>query len=263
MFAKKGLSHTTPLFNNLLGACLFFILAVPFALSNGANFSEVPRIFLPTCVIAALLLVYYYVINLEKVSLSGTIQSSYPLFTIILSFIFLHENPSLLQKLAALIVLAGTVILAAGEDIVLSKRIRFGRWFWIALAGAVMAGTSDFFAKTILNHTNTYSYILTYAIAYMCVAVLSALIDKNGRKLPKLNQKIIPTFLGVSMMELGTITFYLAISLGLVSVVSPASSFYVGITAVLAWIFLKEKVNKLQVLGVILSAIGVIFLGIM
>jgi uncharacterized membrane protein len=263
IFTKKGLSETSPLFNNLLGAVVTIVLIVPFVMLNGANLSDVPKIFPLACIITFLLLSYYYIIGVGKVSLTGTVLAMYPLITIFLSLIFLRENPNLYQKLAVLIVLSGTFILAIGEDIAVTKKLRFGRWFWIAIIGACLSGSSDFLAKVALNKVgNTYSYLLAYAIAFMAMALISIFIDKKGRKMPKINKKIIPTLLGVTMMESGMIAYYIALSLGFVSLVTPISSAYVAITAILAWIFLKEKVNKIQAAGIIFSVFGIILLGV-
>lgn len=93
VFIKKGLSHTTPLFNNLFGAVVILAVAIPFALVNGGNLSLVPQMLPLTLVIAALLICYYYILEKGQISLTGTVLASYPLFTVILSSFFLKEIP--------------------------------------------------------------------------------------------------------------------------------------------------------------------------
>jgi uncharacterized membrane protein len=97
----------------------------------------------------------------------------------------------------------------------------------------------------------------------MTVNLILLAIDKKGRVLPKFSrEKYLPTLVGVGMMELGFFIFHLALVDGYVSLVSPISGVYVAITAVLAWLILKEKISKFQFAGIALCAIGVILVGI-
>jgi len=263
VLTKKGLFHTTPLFNNLLAALITLTVTIPYAIFSGAKFSDIPAILPLSLFIAALLLSYYYVIAKADISLVGTVLGIYPLFTVILSLLFLHENPSFFQKTSVFFVMLGTVLLAVGEDLGASKKLRFGSWFFWGIGGAAAAGSSDFFAKIAMKmvEERTYSYILTYGIAFVIVALLSAVFDKKGRKIPKLNKNFLPTLIGVFIVEVGLVAFYIALSLGYASVTAPVVSVHVAITAVLAWVFLKEKSNKLQVLGVLCSTVGIVLLG--
>lgn len=106
-------------------------------------------------------------------------------------------------------------------------------------------------------------YIFSYALAFITVVILSVFIDKTERVLPKFNFKTyMPTIVGVTMIEIGLVVYYLALSKGLASLVTPISSIYVAITVVLAHIFLTEKITKIQILGVLFSVAGIILIGI-
>lgn len=265
VFAKKGLSYATSLFNNLLAAVFTLLITAPFAFFMGAQLSDVSKLLPISIVIAVLLLSYYYVINKANISLVGTVLGAYPIFTVILSLIFLHEKPSIFQELAAGCVMLGTLLLIVGEDLTLARKLKFGTWVIWGAAGAAASGIADFLTKLALKIVDerAYSYIFTYAIALILVACVSFLFDKNGRKFPKINdKKLLPTLVGVTMIEVGMVAYFIALSLGIASVVTPVSSIYVAITAVLAWIFLKEKVNRLQIIGVLIACLGIILLGI-
>jgi len=209
VFTKKGLDETSPLLNNLLGAGVTLLITVPFALMNGAHISFVPKVLPITLVIALLLLCYYYIIAKGQVSLTGTILASYPLITIALSLLFLHEQPSLFQKIAIALILLGTIVIVAGENLNAFKRLQFGGWFYWALGGAIAIGTGDFLTKIAINRSDMYTYLLAYGIAFGIVAGSSYFFDKKGRRFPKLtNTKFLPTLIGVTMLETGVVVFY-------------------------------------------------------
>lgn len=263
VFTKKGLQEISPLFNNILGAIVILLLTIPFALLNGVDFSLVAKLLPLTLVIAALLLCYYYVIAQGQVSLTGTVLALYPCITVVLSLFFLHEQPSLFQKLAIILILLGAVILAIGEDIQVLKKFKINTWFWWATGGGLSIGISDFLAKIAVNKGGIYTYIFTYGIAFLVVVLISFIFDKKGRQLPKFTaRKFLPTIVGVTMVEAGLVSFYIAMASGLISVVAPLSSVYVAITAVLAWFFLKERINRFQMVGIVFSIIGVVLVSI-
>jgi len=260
VIVKKGFKNISALFTNIYTAILGFFLFVPFALSHGVNFSLIPQIAPLTFVAAFLLPSYYYVIGKGQLSLTGTIIGIYPLITVILSLLFLHENPSIYQKIAIGIIILGTFLVAMPNKI---QKIKLGSWLFWALTAAVMIGTADFLIKVLMNQSDLYTYVFTYAFAALLATSIIAFFDKKGRKLPPFNKKFyLATLIGAGMIQTGFFIFHLAIADGFISLVSPISGIYVAITAVLAWIFLKEKINKIQAVGIALSALGVVLVGI-
>jgi uncharacterized membrane protein len=235
---------------------------IPFALTMGVNFSNVPVAYAYSLIVAGLLMSYYYIAGMGQISLTGTIIATYPLITVVLSFLFLQENPSMPQKVAILLTIAGAIFIAMPAKLT-QMRAHIGSWFWWAVSCAVASGVADLFSKVAINESDMSTYLFAYPFASATVVVISFFFDKKGRKIPKITKKLyLPTVLGVGMMELGLFFFYLAIGAGLVSLVSPISSIYVAITAILARIFLKEKITKLQTVGIIFSVAGIILVGI-
>ena len=73
---------------------------------------------------------------------------------------------------------------------------------------------------------------------------------------------LIFTIIGIFFIELGLIAISLAYQYGLASLVSPIVTSHMLITVVLAVIFLKERLLPIQKIGVLLTMIGVIVIGI-
>jgi len=263
IFTKKGLTHLPPLFNNVLSIIVLSLTMLPFALIHGVQFQKVISLFPWVFLVTLFLFCYYYAIGVGQISLTGTIMGSYPFVTVLLSLLLLHEKLNIFQTFAIFLIISGTILLAIPDKNEKLKGIKIGRWFWIALASAVSIGMSDFVAKVALNNIDIATYFFTYVLTMILIVIISLFFDKKGRNIPKLHfKKYIPTIIGVTMAETGMIPFYVALSQGLASLVVPLSSFYVAITAFLAWIVLKEKINKIQCLGITLSVIGVILIGI-
>ncbi len=260
IFVKKGLQDISPLVNNIIATIIGTFLFLPFALSHQVHFDKFWQLFPFTCFVSFLFFAYYYVIGRGQLALTGTVLGTYPFVTVILSLLFLHETPSIFQKLAIGVIILGTVVVALPNKV---NKIHAGTWLLWALLGVFMIGTGDFLVKLLMNQSDLYTYIFTYAFGSITITVLFYLFDKKGRALPKFSRKnYLPTLVGVGLVEFGFFVLHLALNDGLVSLVTPISGIYVAITAILAWLILKEQIDKKHAFGIILAAIGVILIGI-
>lgn len=260
IFVKKGLKDISPLFNTALSTLLGSFIFIPFALFNGVHFDHVLLIAPIALLIAILFLIYYYALNHGQISLTGTVIGTYPIITIILSLLFIHEAPSLYQKLAIGLVILGTTFVALPSKL---EKIHFGMWFWWAITAVFTIGIADFLIKVLINTYDVFTYLFTFSFCSMFVTAMLCLLDKKGRVLPKFTWKYyLPTLIGVGLIEFSFFIFHLALVDGYISLVSPISGIYVAITAILAWIILKEKLSKIQFFGIALSTLGVILIGI-
>jgi len=263
VFIKKGLTHISPLFNNILSTVVCLLVFLPFAFINGINLNLInPLIVIFILLIAFCYQIYYYALSKGEVSLTGTVMAAYPLVTVVFSRIFLVEKTSLFQKIAIFVVLLGTIVISLPNK-KNNIKINSQTWFWWALASVFVVGFGDFLAKVTINDIGPYNYLFLLPIFYLPVNLVLFLIDKKGRQFPQLNlQKFLPTIFGVLILQIGIIFFNLGFAHGSASLVAPLSSSYIVITVVLALIFLKEKVTKVQLSGIILTIIGIILFGV-
>lgn len=265
VFIKKGYTHFSPLWNIIIDAIFSIAIYVPLALYLGIHLQFHYSYFFIIAGVTALYAVFYYAIEKGQISLSGTVFASYPIFTILLSYIFLHERISLLQQILILLILLGGILLSyePGTWKKIKKKAN-KKWMLWALFGAVATGVGDFLAKFTLNDIDTNTYVFLFAIGFVISSTFFWIIDKNGRKLPKkinfTNLKW--TLFGTLMLSLGVLSITYAFSLGKASLVTVTSSGYIGITVLLAYFFLHDKISRVQLLGIVLMFLGVAFIGI-
>jgi uncharacterized membrane protein len=261
---KKGLSNIPPLFNNVLAAILIPVFMIPYTLYHGVNFDQVWSILPLTALVAVMFLSYYYVIGIGQVAFTSTIIGTAPAVVVLLSLLFLKESPTTTQTLAIPIILIGTTLLALPEKVNNIRTLKMGGWFWWAAGTAILLGFADFLIKLLINQSDVYTYLFTYCVCLIVVSGISIFFDPKGRTtMPAFNLKqYLPTLIGVTIMEIAFVSFHFALADGLASVVAPVSSIYVAITAILAWIFLKEKIDKIHFVGIALAAVGVVLVGI-
>ncbi len=155
IFIKIGVEDISPVYTNILSAFVMLVITIPFALLTGVHFNLVLSTYLFALMVATLSISYYYVIRLGQISLTGTIIATYPIITVLLSFLFLHENPSTFQKFSIILTIAGTIIIALPEKMNSLRKIKLGNWFWWGLFGSGDYGVSFFLNKVIIDKSDT------------------------------------------------------------------------------------------------------------
>ncbi len=262
IFIKKGLVQVSPLANNIFATIIALLIWVPFSLFFGVSMDKLISI-IPFLIVVALgYISYFYILPLGKLSVTGTVIAMYPLISIFLSHIFLKESVTGWQKLALLFIILGCVLITLpAKGITLGKKSSFWILLWPFL-GALSIGIAEFSAKLAINVSDPYTYLFGLSFTFVPLVLTTALIDKKAL-LPSLSspfKKIAPTILGICMFQVGFITLNLALSQGLVSLVTPVSASYTAVTAFLAITILREKTTSWQNIGILICSAGVILL---
>ena len=257
-FIKRGLSNVSPFVSNLLSTAFTFIWYVPFAFIVGVDWKTFPGVLILGFLANLPNYVFPYVLEKTSVSLSGTVLATYPIYTVILSLLFLGESLTPLHILGIFIVIFGMFIVAKPQD----EKFYFSTWIVWALIGSVFIGLGDFIGKVALNKYDLGSFILALALGGIPSLVLLRVVDKSPIKLPKFSAKYRASILGNLIMPVGLIALYTAFSKGPVSLSSPIASTYPVITMIIAYFWLKEKINRNQLIGIVSVTAGIIALGL-
>jgi uncharacterized membrane protein len=159
-------------------------------------------------------------------------------------------------------IISGTVILAFPSRIPEKSLRHPQKWFIWGIGGAIMIGIAELLTKIGTAHGggNTFTFLL--ALFCLPAVLICAVFDKKGRNIKKMKWKSSAiSLIGIAMIEFDLIPLNLAFATGPASLVSPVSTLNSLITVILAVKFLKERINKLQFLGIAITIIGTILIG--
>lgn len=263
---KKGFSHLSPLWSNIVSNVLSLFIWIPFVLFNTKFLIKLPPLKNIGIILGASSLyhLFYYSISKGKISLTGTLVAGYPIFTIALSHLFLGERLNPLQYLGITLILIGDFTFAIPEKPGKLKNEK-GNLSWIlwGLVGACTIGSGDFITKLSINQIGVYRHMLTLSLFSNAVSSINYLLDKKNRDMPKiLSRRSLPSFAGIIITLIGSIFFLLAMENGAASLIVSISSIYPGFVALLAVRFLGERVSIKQVTGIITAVFGLILIGL-
>ncbi len=266
VLVKKGFENIPPLWNNIINNFLTIFVYIPAAFILGESAHRITLSTLPYIAMASLLYqVFYYAISKGQISLTGTVVATYPVITIIFSHVFLQERLTPLQYSAIFLIISGGILIAMPQRI--SQRIflqkKHTAWLVWAIFGAVSLGTGDFLAKVAVDKSGIFNYLITIALVANFYSLFNYIADKSNRRFPKrVFSHFAITVSGLFLNLIGFVSFLLAFKVGKASLVAPISSVYPAITAIIAVKFLRERVTKLHAVGIGLTVIGLITIGL-
>ena len=192
---------------------------------------------------------------LGKASIVAPLVTSYGVVTTLLSWAG-GEHISLIQLLCIGLCVLGVVLSSIHSDPKVPHTTQASSSIAYALLAAVFYGTSFWLqGRFVLQTLGPVTMLwLAYLVGLIVLVVIVLRID-DGLKIPPLKNCV--TLTGASLMNLGGFSsFAWGAVAGSVSVVTVISTLSGGIAAILGYVFFKERLGKVQVLGVVLVLVG-------
>jgi drug/metabolite transporter (DMT)-like permease len=168
--------------------------------------------------------------------------------------IFQDGNPGALVLLGFTLALAAVWLVSGGEGL----SLRFADLRQPAIAGIA------FGAFFICLERASQSSLWWPLVAIRIVSISSMLgfaILTRQPWLPK-RESLVPILLSSVLDTLGNATYALSARLGRLDVAAVLGSLYPGATVLLAWVFLKEHISRVQTIGILLALAAIVMLTI-
>ena len=214
-------------------------------------------------------LALYHSFEVGTLSIVGPVSSSYPALTVALS-LFSGERIHLLQGIGLAVTLAGVILASTSFAVLRAKTNEAGaiesghlsKGVGWAIAAALGFGVMFWF----LGY-----HVLPVVAAPVSVWVmrLTSIVALGLVALPARQSLKLPSGLvwwGLFAAGILDTSAFLAnnagLRLGQVSVVSVLSSLYGAVTVLLAWIFLRERLEISQWLGIVMIFVGIVLVSL-
>jgi len=268
LFKKSG-EKVTPLGLNLFKNVLALVLLVPTSLVLGITLAPQTSLFDFSLIIVSGILgialsdtLFFKSLNLLGAELSAIVDCLYSPFIIILSVLFLHENMNGLQIFGVLLIVSAVLTVSRKENRknISRKDLSLGILFGVLAMALVAVGIV--MIKPLLNHTSLI-WVVEVRLLAGCLGlgifilfhprrqnIVSSLLSMRNW------QYMLPgSFLGAylsSVIWMGGMKYTQA---SISSALNQTSNIFISI---LAAIILKEPVNLLRVIAIILAFVGVV-----
>lgn len=204
-------------------------------------------------------LCYFKALQIGDVNKVTPIDKSSTILTMILAFIFLNENISLVKVACIILIGVGTYLMIEKKEE--KKDVKGNKYLLYAFGSAIFASLTSILGKVGIENieSNLGTAIRTIVVLFMAWIVV--FVTKKQGQVKKINKKSLG-FIFASGITTGAswLFYYAALQEGQASVVVPIDKLSILVTILFSYFVFKEKLNKKSLLGLILIVIGTLLL---
>lgn len=204
-------------------------------------------------------LCYFKALQLGDVNKVVPIDKSSTILTMILAFIFLGENITINMIIGMLGIFIGTYLMIQKREV---KKVVNGRgWIIYASLSAIFASLTSILGKIGIENVESNLGTAIRTIVVLIMAWIIVFITKKHKEVKNIDKRSL-FYIVLSGIATGAswLCYYKALQDGLASIVVPIDKLSILVTVLFAYMFLKEKLSRKSLLGLILIVFGTLVL---
>lgn len=259
LFSKRIGNFRTFFWSQLAGLVFATILTFTFA----ANLNVPARIALliPVASVfyAVAYLLFFKGFELGNVSIISATMNLWAVFTMLFAFIFLGQRLSTFQYLGVSMILVGVALVSLKWSDIKDKNIELLSGIKETVLAALIFGIFWNLSEIISEKIGWLSTTLLVKIGIVLFLLLFSLLVNRELRIVETNAKTKLVILFAGVLEASAVaSVNWGLTIGDVILVTPISSALSIVTIMMAIIFLKEKITKLQGIGMIIVITGIV-----
>lgn len=202
-------------------------------------------------------LCYFRALQLGNINRVVPIDKSSLILTVLLAFLFLHEEISLPKVIGVILLGIGTFLMIEKKDVSDRGNPKGKQWFFYATGSAFFASFTAILGKVGISgiESNLGTAIRTGVV--LIVAWLMVLVTGKQRSIRQISKKELG-FICLSGVATGAswLCYYKALQDGLASVVVPIDKLSILVTVAFSFVVFDERLSKKGATGLILIVAG-------
>lgn len=205
-------------------------------------------------------LCYFKALQLGDVNKVVPIDKSSTILTMILVFVFLKEDITIPMISGMIAIGIGTYLMIQKKEEE-QKQVKNKIWLIYAVLSAVFASLTSILAKVGIENVESNLGTAIRTIVVLIMAWIIVFLQKKHGQVKNISKKSF-VFIGLSGIATGAswICYYKALHDGLASIVVPIDKLSILVTVAFAYIFLREKLSRSSMVGLILITVGTLSL---
>ncbi len=259
VYAKQIGPFKSFFWSQLAGLISVFLLIFIFAIS--LNIPVLVVILLPIAAIiySAGYLFFFKGFEIGNVSIVAATMNLWAVFTMLFAFVFMGQRLSSIQFLGVLMIISGVTLASINWSDIRNHRFQLSSGVKETIFGAFFFGVFWNISEIITEEIGWLSTTLIVKFGIILFLLIFALLTKRrlGLGNTTFKTKCMVALMGV--IEAGAVAIVnYGLTIGDAILITPIASALSIVTITLAIIFLKDKVTKLQGLGIMTAIAGII-----
>ena len=259
VFAKQIGPFKSFFWSQLAGLISAFLLAFVFTISIHVPILVIILFPIAAIVYSAGYLFFFKGFEIGNVSIVAATMNLWAVFTMLFAFIFMGQRLSTIQTLGVLMIISGATLASLNWSDIRNQRFQLSSGVREAVLGAFFFGIFWNISEIISEEVGWLLTTLFVKFGIVLFLLIFSFLVKREIGLTKAATKTKYTVILMGIIEVGAVAVVnYGLTIGDAILITPIASALSIVTITLAIIFLKDKVTKLQGLGIITAIVGII-----
>ncbi|MBK9602240.1 MAG: DMT family transporter [Anaerolineales bacterium] len=259
VFAKQIGSFKSLFWSQLAGLGSIFLLAIAFKSSTNTPVLTTILSLIAAILYSAGYLFFFKGFEIGNVSIIAATMNLWAVFTMLFAFMFMGQRLSVLQTLGVSMIIFGATLASLNWSEIGNQRFQLSAGVKEAVFGAFFFGIFWNVSEIISEKVGWLSTTLFIKFGIILFLLIFSLLVKQGIGLTKISAKTKYIILLMGIIETGAVALVnYGLTIGDAILITPIASALSIVTITLAIIFLKDKVTKLQGIGIVTAIVGII-----
>ena len=263
IYSKKIGPYKTFFWSQLAG--LFFVLLLISIFTVSINLSVLTIILLPIAALfySAGYLFFMKGFEIGNISIVAAIMNLWAVFTMLIAFIFMGQRLSAIQSVGVLLIISGAVLAALNRGDIKNKSVQLSAGVKETVLGAFFFGVFWNISEVISEKIGWLLTTLLVKIGIILFLLILSFLIKRELYLTSASTKTKFMVVLMGIIEAGAVAIVnFGLTIGDAILITPIASALSVVTIMMAIIFLKDKLTKLQALGILTAICGIIITGL-
>jgi transporter family protein len=259
VFAKQLGAFKSFFWSQLAGLISVLLLALIFATSINAPILVLILFPIAAVVYSAGYLFFFKGFEIGNVSIVAATMNLWAVFTMLFAFIFMGQRLSTVQTLGVLMIISGVTLASINWSDIRNQKFQLSSGVKEAVFGAFFFGVFWNISEIISEEVGWLLTTLLVKLGIVLFLLLFSFLIKREISLTGVAEKTKYAVVLMGVIEAGAVAVVnFGLMIGDAILITPIASALSIVTITLAIVFLKDKVTKLQGLGIITAIVGII-----
>ena len=259
VFAKQIGPFKSFFWSQLAGLISALLLAFVFATSINVPILVIILFPIAAIVYSAGYMFFFKGFEIGNVSMVAATMNLWAVFTMLFAFTFMGQRLSTIQTLGVLMIISGVTLASINWSDIRNQRFQLSSGVKEAVLGAFFFGIFWNISEIISEKVGWLLTTLLVKFGIVVFLLIFSFLVKREIGLKETAAKIKYTVVLMGIIEAGAVAVVnYGLTIGDAILITPIASALSIVTITLAVIFLKDKVTKLQGLGIIIAVVGII-----
>jgi len=259
VFAKQIGSFKSLFWSQLAGLISIFLLALVFKSNLNVSGLIIFLSIIASILYSAGYLFFFKGFEIGSVSIIAATMNLWAVFTMLFAFLFMGQRLSAIQTLGVVMILAGATLASLNWSEIRNQNFQLSAGVKEAILGAFFFGVFWNVSEIISEQIGWVFTTLFVKFGIVLFLLLFSFLTKQGIGLTQVPKKTINIILLMGVIEAIAVALVnYGLTIGDAILITPIASALSIVTILLAIVFLKEKITKIQGAGICMAILGII-----